>query len=89
MVLDVHREVALAGLARDPLRDGPARERAVALEPEVVVEAAGIVPLHHEDRVAVRARVRAEGLRRPTACALALVLAEACHRLRMPPRRFS
>ena len=33
------RRVALAG--RGPLRDGPARERAVALEPKVVVEAPG------------------------------------------------
>jgi hypothetical protein len=79
MILDVHREVALSGLARDSLRDGPARERAAALESEVVVKAAGVVALHDEDRGLARARGRAERLRRAAAGTLALVLAKTCH----------
>ena len=50
VVLDVHGEVPLAGLERHALRHGPARERAVPLEPEVVVEPAGVVALDHEER---------------------------------------
>ena len=38
-------------LERDALRNRPACERAVALEPEVVVEARRIVPLDDEDRL--------------------------------------
>src|SRR5207302_72766 len=56
MVLDVHRKRALAGLHRNALRDGPAEQDAVLLEPEVVVEAACIVALHDEFQ-----RVRALG----------------------------
>ena len=52
MVLDVHREVAFAGRERHSLGDSPAREDAVALEPEVVVEAAGSVPLNDEPKPA-------------------------------------
>ena len=50
VVLDVHGEVALPGLERDPLRHRPARERAVALEAEVVVEPARVVALNDEER---------------------------------------
>src|SRR5262249_41464758 len=64
VVLDVHRERALARLERDPLRDGPARERAVALEPEVVVEPARVVALDDEDRrLSATARAAGERLR--------------------------
>src|SRR5207244_6245760 len=51
MVLDVHGEVLLARLERHALRHRPARERAVALEAEVVVEPPRIVPLDDEDRL--------------------------------------
>ena len=51
MVLDVDGEMLLAGLERDALRDRPARERAVPLETEVVVQPAGIVTLDDEDRL--------------------------------------
>jgi hypothetical protein len=78
----VHREVPLAGLARDALGDGPTRQRTAELEPEVVVEAARIVALHHEDRVATGATRFTERLRRPAPGALALVLAKACHALK-------
>ena len=50
VILDVDGEVLRAGLERHALGNGPARERAVPLEPEVVVEPAGVVPLDHEDR---------------------------------------
>ena len=52
VVLDVHGEVLLTRLERDALGDGPARQGAVALEPEVVVEAARVVALDDEDRLA-------------------------------------
>ena len=51
VILDVHRERALAGLERHALRHGPRGERAVPLEPEVVVEAPRVVALHDEDRI--------------------------------------
>ena len=51
MVLDVDGERAPARLERDALRDRPARERAIALEPEVVVEPPSVVPLHDEDGI--------------------------------------
>ena len=54
VVLDVHGEVPLAAPERDALRDRPARERAVALEPEVVVQAARGVPLDDEARPVAR-----------------------------------
>ena len=50
VVLDVDGQVLLAGLERDALGHGPARERATALEPEVVVEPRGVVALDDEDR---------------------------------------
>ena len=48
VILDVDGEMPLALLQRHALRHGPAREGAVPLEPEVVVEAAGGVPLDDE-----------------------------------------
>ena len=42
MVLHVDGKTALPGFERHALRHRPARERAVALEAEVVVEPAGI-----------------------------------------------
>ena len=59
VVLDVDGERALAGLERHALRHRPARERAVALEPEVVVEPPGVVALDDEDRLASPPRARA------------------------------
>ena len=54
MILDVHGQMALAGCERHSLRDSPARERSVTLEPEVVVQPPGGVALDDEP-----------GLRRP------------------------
>src|SRR5262249_34462720 len=50
VILDVHRERTCARLERDALRHRPRRQRAVPLETKVVVEPAGVVPLHDEDR---------------------------------------
>ena len=78
VVLDVHGEMLLAGLERRALGNGPARERAVSLQAEVVVQPAGVVALDDEDRL-LAALLRAEGLRRLLRVALALVLGELRH----------
>ena len=74
VVLDVDGEVLLSGLEGNALRDRPRRERAVALEPEVVVEPPRVVPLDDEDRAAVASVGR---LARRTAPASAPGLASA------------
>ena len=79
MVLDVDGQVALARLERDALGDGPARERAVALEAEVVVEPPRVVALHDEDRGLPFRPAPAERLRRRVLPPLALVLPKARH----------
>ncbi len=60
MVLDVHGERTLSDVEGNTLRHGPAREHAVALQPEVVVEPPGVMALNHEDRLRL-ARGRAGG----------------------------
>ena len=79
VVLDVHREVTLARPEREPFRDGPAREGAVPLEPQVVVEPPGVVALDHEDR-RLAGGVAAERLRRLLRVALSPVVAKIRHR---------
>src|SRR6185437_7702488 len=76
VVLDVHGQVALPLAQRDALGNGPAGERAAALEPEVEMQPAGVVALDDEDRVGAAARAR-ERLRRPGRVALAPVGVEA------------
>ena len=76
VILDVDGEPALAGLERHALRHRPARERAVPLEPEVVVEPPRGVALDDEDRAAA-AGLTAERLRRRARIALAPILVEA------------
>src|SRR5581483_302107 len=78
MVLDVDGEALLARLERDPLWHCPARERAGALEPEVVVETPGVVSLDDEDRLA-GGPLRAERLGSRLRVALAPVLGELRH----------
>ncbi len=56
MVLDVDGQVPLSRLERNALGDGPARQRPVPLEAEVVVEPAGVVALDDEDRRALLRR---------------------------------
>ena len=86
MVLDVHGEPLLARLERDALRHGPARERAVPLEAEVVVEPPRVVALDDEDRRAVAsAAVRAERLGRRLRVPFAAVLLER-HARSLPAR---
>src|SRR5579862_3968383 len=75
MVLDVDGQRAAAGLERHPFRHGPGEEHPVALEPEVVVEPAGVVALDDEDRRA-GVRLAPEGLGRLPPVALALVRRE-------------
>ena len=50
MILDVHGKMSRSRLERQPLRDGPARENAVALETEVVMQPPCGVTLNDEDR---------------------------------------
>ncbi len=77
VVLDVHGEMPLAPAERNALGYGPARERTVSLEPEVVVEAPGRVALDHEAG-SIRARGgHAERLGRLAPIALSAVLVEA------------
>jgi hypothetical protein len=83
MILDVDGEVLLAGLERDALRNGPGRERAVALEPEVVVETPRVVPLDDECGRAPGSPARRERLRRPLRFALASVFVELCDALEL------
>ncbi len=78
VVLDVDGEVLRAGLERHALRDRPAGERAVSLEPEVVVEPASIMALNHEDR-RLAAAALGERLRRLAARSLALVVLQRRH----------
>ena len=80
MVLDVDGEVLLSGLEGHAFGNRPARERAVSLQTEVVMEAASVVPLDDEDR-RLSALLAAERLRRLLGVALALVLGELrlCH----------
>jgi hypothetical protein len=76
VVLDVNGEMLRPRLEWNPLRNRPARERAIALEAKVVVQAPGLVSLHDEDRL-VAATARAKRLRRPHRIALPPVLPQA------------
>src|SRR5439155_12796212 len=62
VILDVYSERALPGLERNAFRNGPRCKRTVALEAEVVVEPAGVVALHDEDRPLCTSALRGEGL---------------------------
>ena len=77
VILDVDGEMTLAMAERDPLRDGPARQGAGALEPEVVVESPRGMPLDDEPQRCARLRALPERLRRPGWVALASIGVEA------------
>jgi hypothetical protein len=48
VILDLNRKPLLGRIERRPLRYGPGLEHPVHLEPEVVVQASGVVLLHDE-----------------------------------------
>src|SRR5262249_7796636 len=73
MILDVDCEHTLAPRERDALRHGPAREGSVALEPQVVMEAARVVPRHDEQGLPA-ATATGKRLARPRRITLATVL---------------
>ena len=76
VILDVDGQRPGAGLERHALRHRPGEQHAGALEAEVVVEPAGVVPLDHEDRL-LAALPPAERLGGLPGIALAAVLVEA------------
>jgi hypothetical protein len=76
VILDVHRECAVPGLERHAFRHRPRGEGAVLLEPQVVVEVPGVVPLDDEDRVAGPPAPAGKRLRRLGGVALTPILAE-------------
>src|SRR4029077_7980145 len=51
VILDVNGQRSLSRFEGHALRHGPAGERALALEAEVVMKAARVVALDHEDRL--------------------------------------
>src|SRR5581483_8776201 len=62
MIFDVHRQPLLPGVECRFFGNGPALQYAVRLQPEVIVQAGGIVFLDHEDgttmpRLALRGRL--------------------------------
>ena len=50
MVLDLHGEALVGRIGRGALRDRPALEHAIHLQPEIVMQAAGMVLLHDKER---------------------------------------
>ena len=48
VILGSHRQPVLGRVGRDPVRDRPRGEHAVVLEPEIPVQAGGVVLLDHE-----------------------------------------
>ena len=74
VILDVHGEMAASRRERQPFRHRPAEQHPVPLEPEVVVEAASLMPLNDEAREPAR-RTSSERLGRRLRIALAPVLA--------------
>jgi hypothetical protein len=81
VVLHVHGERLLPGLERNALGNGPAGERTIPLEAEVVVEPARVMALHDEDRLLRLPSLPGEGFRSLLRISLAPVLGELlfCH----------
>ncbi len=78
VVLDVDREPLFSGIETRALGDRPARERAVELEPEIVVQLTGGMLVHDEAQSLLSPRRSAPlGLRRLREIALATVMLEA------------
>ena len=55
MVFHVNRQPLVVRIQRRPLRYRPAFQRAVYLQPKVVMQPGGVVPLHHKNGVKPRA----------------------------------
>src|SRR5690606_32034485 len=78
VVLHLHRQPLLPRAQGRPLGHRPALQHAVGLEAEVVVAAAGVVQLHHEDRpLAYAGGGFATRLGRGVEATLAVVVAQA------------
>jgi hypothetical protein len=76
VILDVNGEVISLGVVRDPLRDRPRDEHAVALQSQVPMETARVMLVHDITRLSGCALGRcALGLRRSLEITLLLVLA--------------
>src|SRR5262249_24102742 len=79
MILHLHGEALVGGVEARALGHRPALERAVELEPEIVMEMAGCVLLDHEGQIRRSApagpRTLARGLRRGLEVPLAAILA--------------
>ena len=75
--LDVHGQPLVGRIRRGPLRHRPRFEGAIHLQPQVPVQVAGGVHLHHEQPPPRRGAGAAERLRRAAGGALLAVLAEA------------
>jgi hypothetical protein len=82
VILDVDGQMLRPRLRRHALRNGPAGQHAVALEPEVVVEAPGVMALDDEDRLLLPrgALALGERLRGRVRVALGAVFLELLHR---------
>ena len=79
VVLDVHGEPAVTRVEGDALGDGPARQGAVTLETEVVVEPPCVVALDDEEGPLTPLRAGAEGLGSLALPPFSLVFAEPAH----------
>src|SRR5207302_5076086 len=77
MVLGVDREPPLSGLEGRAIRDGPRRENAAHLEPDIPVKPRRVVPMHDVAARLLALRLFAFGFRSTPEVAFALVLGEA------------
>ncbi len=87
MILDVDGERPAARFERDALRHGPRGERSRPLEPEVVVQPPGVVPLDDEDRLRGPLLPPRERLWCPRRVPFAPVLAQVAHAETFPQGR--
>ena len=77
MILDVHGKMAFPTPKRDSFRDRPARQRAVSLEPKVVVQSPRGMALNDEPSVTLPYSRLSERLGRLTSLATPSILVEA------------
>jgi hypothetical protein len=77
MILDVHGKMAFPTPKRDSFRDRPARQRAVSLEPKVVVQSPRGMALNDEPSATLPCSRLSERLGRLTSLATPSILVEA------------